>query len=41
MGPVDNPIWTAQYHDLELKDDSFAPKIVMKIMAEKPKDMPA
>jgi hypothetical protein len=38
MGPVDNPIWTAQYHDLELKDDSFAP-IVMKIMAEKPKDI--
>jgi hypothetical protein len=39
MGPVDNPIWTALYHDLELKDDSFAPKIVMKIMAEKPKDI--
>jgi hypothetical protein len=26
-------------HDLELKDDSFARKIVMKIMAEKPKDI--
>jgi hypothetical protein len=39
MGPVDNPIWTALYHDLELKDDSFAPKTVMKIMAEKPKDI--
>jgi hypothetical protein len=39
LGPVDNPIWTALYHHLGLKDDSFAREIVMKIMAEKPKDI--
>lgn len=37
MRPVDNPIWTSLYRDLE--GDSFALAIAMEVMAGKPKDM--
>jgi hypothetical protein len=39
MRPVDNPIWTALYRDLKLKDDSFTRRIVMEFMAEKPQNI--